>query len=117
MKKLFAFIFTTLCIPLCNLYADTVTSGDIGLVLPSTGIVDRSRGYGDKINSNFQAIVSTITDMRTSITALGVATGTLALTTTVNTRFNNVFYILIVCCFCYCVPMGVRFCVALLVFL
>ena len=43
-----------------DLYGDSVTSGSLGLLLPSTGVVDSNRSWADKINTNFEIIDSTV---------------------------------------------------------
>lgn len=59
MKKLFfGFLFVGF-IP--NLWADSITSGVVGLLKPSTNTVDSSRSYGSKLNENFQIIANTMT--------------------------------------------------------
>lgn len=43
------------------LYADAVTSGNVGLLTVSTGIIDPTgRSWGDKYNENFRIIASTL---------------------------------------------------------
>lgn len=40
--------------------ADTVTSGNVGLLIPSTGVADTTRNWADKYNENFRIIASTL---------------------------------------------------------
>lgn len=42
-----------------NLYADSITSG-VGLILPTTGVVDLTKSWATKYNENFNVIAGTI---------------------------------------------------------
>src|SRR3990167_6353963 len=74
MKRLF-YLMPILFIG--QLYADQTTSG-VGLILPTTGAVDRNRSYGDKLNSNFSMIGSSLTTADTRLDNLDTSTGTFA---------------------------------------
>jgi hypothetical protein len=50
--------------------ADTITSGSVGLIKPSTGTVDASRSWGDKLNFNFEVITDTFDVVISSILAV-----------------------------------------------
>lgn len=67
MKK----ILLAICLISSPLYADTITSGNLGLLLPSTGAVDTTRSWADKINTNFEIISSTVGDLEARIDDLG----------------------------------------------
>lgn len=56
MKKL---IFGLLLLSVTNVWADRITSGPIGLILPSTGVVS-GRPPGDKLNFNFEVIAASM---------------------------------------------------------
>src|SRR3990167_19856 len=71
MKRLF-YLMPILFIG--QLYADQTTSG-VGLILPTTGAVDRTRSYGDKLNSNFSMIASSLTTADTRLDNLDTSTG------------------------------------------
>lgn len=58
MKKL---IFGLLLFPLSHLWADSVTTGNLGLLKPSTNTIDKSRSWADKLNTNFDIIDATFT--------------------------------------------------------
>lgn len=60
MKKL---LFGLLLFNISNLWADTITSGSLGLIKPSTGVVS-ARPPGDKLNSNFDIIDSSFTQIK-----------------------------------------------------
>lgn len=75
------------CYPACNLYADTVTSGSIGLLKPTTGIIDVKRNWLDKLNSNFDTIASTIT--ATILTGNNSNYATVSNFDLLNTRVNT----------------------------
>ena len=60
MKKLFTVLGFILLGLYSNSMADTVTSGSVGLLKPSTGVIDTSRSWADKFNSNFDIIASTL---------------------------------------------------------
>jgi len=68
----------------CNLYADSTHSGTPGLINISTGVNDRQRFYGDKINENFKMIGSTINTAFTRLNNLDASTAA------INARFTNV---------------------------
>lgn len=58
MKKLiFGLFLLNLATPL---YADSVTSGVVGLLKPSTNTVDATRSWADKLNVNFDIIAATM---------------------------------------------------------
>ena len=66
------------------LYADSVTSGSMGLLLPTTGVADVTRSWADKYNENFRIISSTTGTILTNLATIATDT------TTINNRFNNV---------------------------
>ena len=71
MKRLF-YLMPILLIG--QLYADQTTSG-VGLILPTTGAVDRTRSYGDKLNSNFSMVASSLATANTRLNNLDTSTG------------------------------------------
>jgi len=77
MKKL---LLALLLIP-SSLYADSVTSGSLGLLIPSTGVIDTSRRLDDKYNGNFRMISSTVSEILTRFS--DIATSTTSINSTV----------------------------------
>lgn len=74
MKKLFLSI--CLLIPSFS-HADSVTSGNVGLLIISTG-VGGGRSWGDKLNSNMQIIASTLSTAVSAISGIQTSTNNLA---------------------------------------
>lgn len=67
-----------LCINSCTpAMADTITSG-VGLLKPTTGLIDTTRSWADKINANFDIIASTLNTNSTQISNISAATGAFA---------------------------------------
>lgn len=58
MKKLI--LALSLLIPSIA-HADSITPGNVGLLIPSTGVIDTSRRLDDKYNSNFKIIAASMT--------------------------------------------------------
>lgn len=90
MKKL---LFGLLLFNFTNLWADTITSGSIGLLKPTTGVVS-ARPAGDKLNSNFDMIAATITTLFQNISGVVSSTGPItnsfnAFTSTVQTDIDK----------------------------
>jgi len=55
-------------------YSDTLTSGNVNLLIPTTGVIDLNRSYVDKANFNFSVTAATI---GAQITAVRTATASL----------------------------------------
>ena len=58
-------------------YGDTLTSGPMQLLKPTTGLVDVTRRYDAKMNANFDVIAATVANIKTDITSLNTATTTI----------------------------------------
>src|SRR3990167_599693 len=73
-----------------NLYAsdphETVTSGVLGLLIPTTGYLDTGRRLDDKYNENFRMISSTVNTLNTRLN--NVATDTTTIQTNINGKLN-----------------------------
>lgn len=69
MKKL---IYTLLLLSGTHsfVYSDTTTSGALGLIKPTTGVIDLKRSYADKINENFNMVASTTNKLWTGGTTV-----------------------------------------------
>lgn len=76
--------------------ADEITT-NLGLILPSTGVVDSTRHWGDKLNYNTKAISTWIAAANTAISNINSSTATIIIrldnldssTGTLTTRINN----------------------------
>lgn len=69
-------LFLALLLLPATLFADTLTTGNQKFLLPSTGVVDASRNWGDKINENFRITDSSLTSVQTAIAAIQTDTST-----------------------------------------
>ena len=81
MKHFIGFLITASLLIGMNflpLRADSVTSGSVGLLIVSTGVVDSSRNWGDKINSNFEIVASSMSDLISAGSAVALDTTTLS---------------------------------------
>lgn len=58
-------LLTLLFFSAAPLFADSITSGSLGLLKPSTNTVDPTRSWADKLNKNFDMIAATITGIIT----------------------------------------------------
>lgn len=75
MKRLLFLI--PLLTTLLHATPDTITSGSIGLLKPSTTTADPTRGAGDKLNGNFDMIAATITNIYSLTSIITNSTTTL----------------------------------------
>lgn len=66
-----------------NIMADSVTSGNIGLLIISTSVVDRNRSYGDKLNENNRIIASSASTIIDRVNTIATDTGS------VKSRFTD----------------------------
>lgn len=72
MKKLIAGL---LLLTAAYLWADTKTTGSLGLLKPSTNQIDSTRSWADKINTNFEIIDSSVSGViNGSLSISGVVT-------------------------------------------
>jgi len=81
----FLLLSLSLLIPSIS-WADSVTSGSVGLLIITTGVVDTSRNWGDKFNENTRIVSSS---MNTIISNMNVvATDTTTLQSNINGKLN-----------------------------
>ena len=73
------------------LFADTQTTGNQKFILPSTGVVDTSRNWGDKYNENWRIADSSMTNLQTAVASIQTDTTTLntSLSGKINAGENN----------------------------
>lgn len=74
--------------------ADTVTSGSVGFLKPAVGVVDTTRSWADKYNSNWDIAAASMTTVLTSISGVAASTGASntafrAYTSSADARFNG----------------------------
>lgn len=61
-----------------NVYADTLTTGDVSLIKIATGTgIPSTRHWGDKLNSNFDIIAGTFTKINTRLANIDSATASI----------------------------------------
>lgn len=58
-------------------WADSVTTGNQGFLLPSTGVYDSSRNWGDKYNENWRIADSSMTTIQSQITSINTSTASI----------------------------------------
>lgn len=75
------------------IFADQVTSGSVGFLKTTTGVVDSSRRYDDKQNGNWDMAAATITTTINRLNTIAIDTGTLTATirTATNTLATSVY--------------------------
>lgn len=70
------FLLSILLLP-SILSADTQTTGNQKFLLPSTGVVDASRNWGDKYNENWRIADSSMTNLQSAVNAVQTDTTTI----------------------------------------